>query len=346
MSKVNSPTGEVKVSLRTDLSGPDVGSFVLSTSQVSDSPAEIYLPISSAMVLQEGVTYYIAVETTNSDAQNHYLIYDYQMEKTNWFAYWDGMEYAWNGSYWVPNSLDDLYFRTNPNPCPSDDNSHGTQVSGIIAAEHNDVGIAGVSRGAKIMPLKETDSSGVCTTADLCDALDYAADNGARVANMSLGSAPSSAVQDAINYAHRKGVVIFAAAGNNGNGTVWYPAACQHMIGVGATNNLDERASFSNHNSSVDVTAPGQDIYTTHRNGGRSFASGTSFASPHAAGLAALILSAKPSYTASQVESALEKYAGRPRGARPRRLLRLRSYQCLPDGQGCSDPDNYLAEPA
>lgn len=309
LSKENSPTGGVKVSLRRDLGGTDIGYFTISPSELTDSPKEIYKPLSSGLKLQRGATYYIVVETTNADPTNYYLLYDYQLAKTGWFSYWDGQEFSWDGTIWSADDGDDLYFRTNPNPCPSDDGGHGTQVSGIIAAEHNDLGIAGVSRGAKIMPLKIVDSSGVYTSADLCNALRYAADNGARVANMSLRGQSSSAVQDAINYACGKGVVPFAAAGNDGNSTIWYPAGYQNVIGVGATTNRDGKASFSNHNSSVDVSAPGRNIYTTDRFGGFTVTSGTSYAAPHAAGLASLILSAKPSYTPSQVERAIEKYA-------------------------------------
>jgi len=309
LSKENSPANNITVSLKTDLGGPDVGSFTISPSELTDSPTEIYKPLSSGLNLQPGATYFIVVETTVADPTNHFLLYDYQTSKTGWFGYWDGQELKWDGSSWAADEGDDLYFRTNPNLCPSDDNSHGTQVSGIVAAEHNDQGIAGVSRGAKIMPLKVTDSSGVYTSADLCDALHYAADNGARIVNMSLGGPLSYAVQDAVNYAHSKGVVLFAAAGNNGDGTIWYPAGYQNVVGVGATTNRDEKASFSNHNSSVDITAPGQNVYTTNRFGGYISTSRTSFASPHGAGLAALVLSAKPSYTPMQVERAIEKYA-------------------------------------
>jgi subtilisin family serine protease len=310
LSKVNNPTGDITVSIRTDLGGSDICSFVVSPADVADSPTEIYRPLSTSIVLQSGATYHIVVTTSNADATNHFRIYDYQAAKTGWFAYWDGYESAWDGSSWVAAaSSDDLYFRTNPNPNPYDDNSHGTQVSGVIAAEHNNKGIAGVSPGSRIMPLKITDSSGAITTADLCDALFYAADNGARVINMSLKSPFSSAVQDAINYAHDKGAVLFAAAGNDGNANIWYPAGYENVVGVGATTNKDEKASFSNYNASVDVTAPGQDIYTTHRSGGYVSVSGTSLAAPHAAGLAALVLSARPAYTPLRVERALENYA-------------------------------------
>jgi subtilisin family serine protease len=121
---------------------------------------------------------------------------------------------------------------------------------------------------------------------------------------MSLGSyCPSSDVQGAVNYAHDGGVALFAAAGNDGASTMIYLAGCQNVIGVGVTTNQDQKASFSNFSSSVDVTAPGKDVYSMSMGGGYAFGSGTSAATPTAAGVAALVISCKPSLSPSRPRS-------------------------------------------
>ncbi len=195
-------------------------------------------------------------------------------------------------------------------------------MSGIIGAEtSNATGIAGVCPGAKIMPLKALNSAGSGFTSDINAAIYYAADHGAKIINMSLGSSSfSQSQQDAINYAYSKGVVVFASSGNGGNTTMNYPAGCSHVIGVGATTNQDLIASFSTYNSSVDVSAPGKDIYSTMptypvglNNLGYtqnySFMSGTSMACPMAAGLGALVVSRNPSKTPDEVQQLLQNYA-------------------------------------
>ena len=355
LSKDGRPAGDIRVSLKSQLSEPDLGDFIISPSEVAGSPGEVYKPLPSPLTLQEGTTYYIVVETTVADAENHYLLYDDQSSKTNWFGYFDGQEYTWDGSAWTAVPADDLYFRTNPNPYPTDDSGHGTGVSGIIAAEPNGQGMTGISHGARIMPLKVIDGTGNSTSFDLCNALYYAADHGAKVINISLGHWLSSrAEKDAVNYCHQRGVVLFAAAGNYGEGLVWYPAGYRNVIGVGATNNQDQKASFSNHNFSVDVAAPGLDILTTDSQGGYSYTSGTSFATAHAAGLAALILSANPQYTPLQVEQTIEHSAddlGPPGRDDYYGYGRINAYRALRqtwahDSIGTSEPakDWYLAE--
>jgi subtilisin family serine protease len=306
LSKQNNPTGSLKISIRSGLAGADMASFSISPTEVLETPTEIYKQLSSPCQLDSGNTYYIIVETSCSDPSNCYLLYDYDSAKTGWFAYWDGSEYAWDGASWNCNDGCDLYFRTNPNASPLDDNNHGTQVSGIIAAHHDAEGIAGLSPGSRIMPLKVSDSNSRFTSSNLCCAIRYAADNGAKVINLSLGhTTPSLAEQDAIDYAYGKGVIMFAAAGNDSNTTVWYPAGYTHVIGVGATTNQDLKAGFSNYNSSVDITAPGHYIRTSIG----TYAVGTSLASPHAAGLAALIRSINPRLSPARIEEDIETSA-------------------------------------
>lgn len=262
--------------------------------------------------------------TSNLSTTDYYAIFE-NMGYYNYNTYSDGQEYSFNGGSWSGWPDDDFYFRTNPNANPRDDCGHGTHVSGIIGAETNNAtGIAGVCPGAKIMPLKAMNSAGSGSTSDINSAIYYAADHGAKIINMSLGSSSfSQSQQDAINYAYAKGVVVFASSGNTGNSTMNYPAGCSNVIGVGATTNQDQKASFSTYNSSVDVSAPGKDIYSSMPTypagmnnipgGGYTqnycFMSGTSMACPMAAGLGALVVSRSPSRTPQQVQQLLQNYA-------------------------------------
>lgn len=199
---------------------------------------------------------------------------------------------------------------------PDDDYSHGTHVAGIAAAvTDNDLGIAGVSWGARIMPVKVLNSGGSGYMSDVIDGMRYAADHGAQVLNLSLGSITTSqALQDAVDYSRSKSAVVIAAVGNCGSGCSiggtyyynpdMYPASCQNVVGAAATTSTDGWASFSEHNTYVDISAPGVSIYSTVP-GGYNYKQGTSMATPFVSGLAALILSKWPTYTPSQVETAL-----------------------------------------
>lgn len=204
---------------------------------------------------------------------------------------------------------------------PSDENGHGTHVAGIAAAiTNNGVGVAGVSWNSRIMPVRVMDAAGNGWDSDIAEGIIWAADNGADVINLSLGGASSSpqTLQIAVNYANARGVTVVAAAGNIPNGAITYPAACANVIGVAATDSNDNRASFSNYGYFVDVAAPGVSIRSTFWNTdptqwpiGNAYAdgSGTSMASPHVAGLAALLLSEYPSSTTAQIERAIEATA-------------------------------------
>src|SRR5204862_5471906 len=126
---------------------------------------------------------------------------------------------------------------------------------------------------------------------NIANAITYAADNGARVVNLSLGgSANSSTLQDAVNYAWNRGVVVVAAAGNAGTSDPYYPAALSNVIAVGATDQSDAKASFSQSGSWISVVAPGVGVYSTTMDGGYLAYSGTSYSAPQVAALAALIM--------------------------------------------------------
>lgn len=192
-----------------------------------------------------------------------------------------------------------------------DDSGHGTHVAGIAAAEtDNELGIAGISWGAQLMPVKVLDEYGDGWYSDVVAGIVYATDNGADIINLSLGGKESSrALQDAVDYSHAEGVLLIAATGNSG-GAVLYPAACDHVLAVGATDVNDLRPGFSNHGPGIDVAAPGVAIYSTWPwLDGYWRKSGTSMAAPHVAGLAALIWSVRPDLTNDEVAQAISQTA-------------------------------------
>jgi subtilisin family serine protease len=190
----------------------------------------------------------------------------------------------------------------------ADDHGHGTHVAGIAAAAtDNGLGIAGLGWDVRILPLKVLDSEGNGDGLNLAAAIRYAADRGADVINMSLGGAVPCGwpVDDAVNDAHSRGVTLIAAAGNYLGDTEMFPANCEHVLGVAATDEADMRAPYSNYGGHVSVAAPGSRIYSTIDGGSYDYDSGTSMATPHVASLAALLLARYPLYTPDQIASAI-----------------------------------------
>ncbi len=183
------------------------------------------------------------------------------------------------------------YDFVNNDPVAQDDNGHGTHVAGIAAAiTDNRIGIAGVSWGARIMPVKVLDSSGNGTFAGVAAGITWAADHGAQVVNLSLGGTSDSTVlRDAVNYAYAKGVVLVAASGNSSSNFVLYPARYPHVIAVSATDQSNAHAGFSNYGPEVAVAAPGVSIYSTRLGAGYAYLSGTSMSTPFVSGLAAIL---------------------------------------------------------
>ena len=183
-----------------------------------------------------------------------------------------------------------------------DNHGHGTHVSGIIGAEtNNGVGVAGVSWGCGLMAIKAGDGS--FSYDSLIAALHYAADKGAKVVNMSLGGGgDSQALHDAVDYAWNAGVIVVAAAGNNGQkDVVFYPAAYANCISVGSTTSTDDRSDFSNYGKWVFVAAPGSNILSTYIGQSYTNLDGTSMACPQVAGLAGLLTA----YGASRVNKSM-----------------------------------------
>lgn len=216
---------------------------------------------------------------------------------------------------------------------PWDNDGHGTFTAGIVAARtHNNEGIAGINRGVKIMPLRALNFLGRGSASHIVQALVYAADNGARIINLSieqLEHEKSKALQWAVDYAHKKGALIVVASGNQGRDTATIsPSGLNHVLTVAATDTQDRRMGFSNWGKYVKIAAPGEEILSLRARrtdlllmaggkdykAGRAFlgsdakyyhATGSSFASPFVAGVASLILAKSPRLTAEQVERML-----------------------------------------
>lgn len=173
---------------------------------------------------------------------------------------------------------------------PQDPFGHGCAVAGVIAAAHDSAGMAGVAPHARILPLRVLDAQGTGVYSNVAAAITQAADLGAQIINLSLGgSSPSTVLADAVDYAVARGVTVIAAAGNTG-GSVLYPAALAPVVAVAAVDPNLQRSSFSSYGPEIDLYAPGRDILTTRPGGAYAALSGTSFAAPQVAGVAALEL--------------------------------------------------------
>lgn len=193
--------------------------------------------------------------------------------------------------------------------------NHGTWVAGVITGRaNNGIGATGIAPDCRIASARiGIPTSGGSFTANnewIIAALDWARSIGARVTNHSYTmGAPSSAIDSALQRARNAGIVNFAATGNANSSSIGYPASSPYCLGVGAANRFGNRASFSNYGTGLDFLAPGEEIITTDRlgamgiTGDYAMVNGTSFASPYAAGVAALIISRNPTWNADQVEA-------------------------------------------
>jgi len=205
------------------------------------------------------------------------------------------------------------YNELNPSSPPQDDQGHGTHVSGIIsAAMNNQIGIAGIAPASKIMPVKVLDSSGNGDDMDVATGIRWAADHGANIINISLGESINSSgsfdgstyIAEAVGYAQSKGILVVAAAGNDGVGTISYPATLPGVLSVAATTSENKLTDFSNYGLPLSLEAPGDRILSTYpqaSSNGYQYLGGTSMASPMVSAVAALIWSANPTWTSTQV---------------------------------------------
>ncbi len=211
--------------------------------------------------------------------------------------------------------------------------AHGTHIAGTIAQNtHNGIGTAGVAFNAYLMPVKVLDSCGAGTYSDIAEGIVWATDNGAHVINLGFGgSEPSMAIEEALAYSYNRGVTLIAAAGNDGTGNVYYPAAYNdYVIAVSATRYDENLAYYSNFGLNLDLAAPGGDL-NVDQNGdnygdgilqqaymtngystlswGYSFMEGTSMAAAHVSGVAALLIANGNATSPADVRQALESTA-------------------------------------
>jgi len=174
-----------------------------------------------------------------------------------------------------------------------DDNGHGTHVAGTIAGSDNGEGVVGVAPDVQLYGVKVLSASGGGTFADVIEGIQWTVENKMDIANFSLGASRGTpALEDAVNAAAAGGVAIIAAAGNSGR-SVGFPAAYPGALAVAASDSSDRVASFSSRGPEVDVIAPGVGVNSTWMGGGYRSISGTSMATPHVAGLAALAVASR-----------------------------------------------------
>lgn len=225
------------------------------------------------------------------------------------------------GTAFVPG-----YDFVNDDPYADDDNRHGTHVAGIIAqATNNGLGCAGVAPGATLMPVKVLNAQALGTDDWVANGIRFAADHGAKIINMSLGGPSySQSIQEAIEYATSRGVLIAVAAGNQGALGVEYPARAPQCLAVGATRFDGTRCYYSNYGPELSLVAPGGDTMVDQNGDGYPdgilqlsledndptrfryrFESGTSFSVAHVSGVAALVWSLHPDWSAAEVRAAL-----------------------------------------
>ena len=193
---------------------------------------------------------------------------------------------------------------------PEDETGHGTHVSGIIAAKaNNGRGIAGIAPYCRLMPLRAGFKYGggaYLQNDDLAAAIVYAADNGARVINMSWGDTVRAfIIEDAIEYAYHRGCVLVGAAGNSAAVGSYYPAALRPVISVAGLGREKQLYDGSNFGATIDIAAPGEEILSTALNGEYRKRSGTSMAAAHVSGVAGLVIAVFPDYNSVEIQETL-----------------------------------------
>jgi thermitase len=225
-----------------------------------------------------------------------------------------------------------------PGTKPFDDVGHGTHVAGIVGAQtNNGIGVSSLSKDSLIMPVKVGNASGI-SSIDIADGIYYAVDNGASIINISIGGYTKSLyVESAIDYAYSRGVLVIAAAGNDGISDYSYPAALRNVISVAGVDSLtDSLANFSNYGDWVSLAAPAVNIFSTYPSNidtnyplGYEHSSGTSMASPMVASLAALLKNQDPILSHNQVRWIMEASSEDYYGSEYTQNGRINAYEAL-----------------
>lgn len=242
------------------------------------------------------------LDTNHEDLQGRFL-WGYSWYKQGAFTFW----------FWAPRITRQECTQANPAPC-NDDHGHGTHVAGTIAGQDNSVGVVGVAPDVGLYVFKALASDGSGSYTAISEAIIKATEgpdgvagtaDDADVISMSLGGpSGNSQLQNAINFALSNGVVVVAATGNDGASSPSYPAAYPGVIKVGATDINDNIASWSNRGETI--LAPGVSILSTLPGSTYDSWSGTSMATPHVSGVAALAIAAHPTYTNDQIRVLVE----------------------------------------
>ncbi|MDQ0352235.1 subtilisin [Alkalibacillus filiformis] len=223
----------------------------------------------------------------------------------------------------IDSSHEDLHvygghsvFSTWPESDPYyDGNGHGTHVAGTVAALNNSYGVIGVAPEAHLFAVKVLDSNGGGSYSGIAEGIEWSIVNDMDIINMSLGGSTDSSILEAYSdYAYNQGILVIAAAGNSGNAwgsgdNVGYPAKYDSVMAVAAVDQNENRASFSSTGPAVEISAPGVDVLSTYPNNNYTSLNGTSMASPHVAGVAALVWHYKPYYSNVQLRSVLNQTA-------------------------------------
>jgi uncharacterized repeat protein (TIGR02543 family) len=189
-----------------------------------------------------------------------------------------------------------------------DDRGHGTSTIGVIAAaKDNGIGIAGIAPGVSILPIKaNTETTTAFRDADVINGILYAIDQDVDIINISIGNGTyNSLMEQAVDLAVEAGILVVAAAGNTGRDQYVYPAAHASVVSVSSISDTRGSSFFTTYNDQVDISAPGHNIVSTSFDGGYNTVSGTSFASPYVAGIAALIKSVYPDITVDELKARL-----------------------------------------
>lgn len=196
----------------------------------------------------------------------------------------------------------------------TDNKGHGTFVSGMITADENDSGVTGIAPLADIVPLKCFDNGVKTRVSTIISAIEAAVEvYDCDIINMSFGiTSYSEKLEEAVKNAVDKGVILVASVGNGGGEGLYYPAAYDEVIGVGSVDKNNEKSYFSQYNSSVFVTAPGEEVISTSKDGGYSAKSGTSFSAPLVSGMIAVMKSVDEDISFCEVKEYLKSSSSIP----------------------------------